>query len=101
MKLNEDEKVMQEDIKMAKDSIEMYKDIIGNMIRQMPEWYQHEYQINEYIKKCGFTQGVKDIVKGYRDKIIEEYYIAHSTEIVIRDTFISCKYLYENGYLGG
>ena len=86
-------------IGIFEEYIKEYKNEIEEKKKQMPEWWQHVRKIDEFNKRHDLTQSAKDIVRGWEDKYINEYYISCTTEMSACENYASCKYLYENGYL--
>lgn len=86
-------------IRINENNIQASKEMIIKALSGMPKWYQYEYRIKQFLKKNRCTQSVKDIVKGYREKFVEEYYISCTTERTVNNCHKECEYLYENGYL--
>ena len=56
------------------------------------------YQIKDFIKKCGYTQTVRDALRGYRDKCINKHYVACSTENIVVENYKALKILWDAGY---
>lgn len=98
IKLNTKQKYLKDCLNIHKENIKGCQKLIKEILEQMPEWYQCEYKIKEFIEKNNYTQSVACVINEY-EKLKEHYYVSCTTEIIIKNNYQECKYLYENGYL--
>ncbi|MCT4544609.1 MAG: hypothetical protein N4A63_13795 [Vallitalea sp.] len=99
MELNEHEEFVRLCIANHEQTIERSKNLIAKGLEALPQWCKCEYKIKDFLRKNAYTQSVRYIVNGYKEKYIEGYYISRTTEITVNNCFKECKYLHENGYL--
>ena len=71
-----------------------YNSILDNQL----EMTKYVYRIKSFIEKNMYTHDIKDVLRGYRDKHIDGYYIACSTDDIINNCYKSVRMLYEAGY---
>lgn len=99
LELSKEDSALLRCLNIHDQEISRHKEAVNEIEMELSPWCLYERQIKRFIEERQWSQSVKAIVKGWKEKYINNYYISCTTEIVVSEFYKECKYLYENGYL--